>query len=157
MIPRNQNSATSITTASSIFADPALIAEDNDATESMRNADALAALVTMIARSKPAAWVSNIPVRIRAMVRTGKVLFAAGPPDLCDPEDPAGALEGRKGAVLLAFDPNDGRKLTEYELAAPPVFDGLSAANGRLYLSATDGSVTCLSGNRETSTSRGEE
>jgi hypothetical protein len=53
MIPRNQNSGTNITTTSRMYADPALIAEDNAATESMRNADALAALVTLIERSRP--------------------------------------------------------------------------------------------------------
>ena len=96
------------------------------------------------ARAEPARWVSNIPVRIRAMVRTGNVLFAAGTPDVCDPKDPTGALEGRKGAVLLAFDPDNGKTLFEYKLDTPPVFDGMSAAGGCLYLSTNDGSVLCL-------------
>jgi hypothetical protein len=97
------------------------------------------------ARAQPAKWVANVPVRIRAMVRTGNGLFAAGPPDLCDPDDPAGALEGRKGALLMAFSPDDGEKLFECKLEAPPVFDGLAAASGRLFLSTTDGSVICMS------------
>ena len=53
MIARNANTATNITTPSSCFADPAMIAVDNAATESMRNADALAALVTLLERSRP--------------------------------------------------------------------------------------------------------
>lgn len=96
------------------------------------------------ARAQPAKWVANVPVRIRAMVRTGKALFAAGPPDACGPEDPAGALEGRKGAVLMAFNPDDGDVLFQCKLEAPPVFDGLAAAHGRLFLSTTDGSVICM-------------
>jgi outer membrane protein assembly factor BamB len=96
------------------------------------------------ARGTPAKWVRNVPVRIRAMVRTGNALFAAGPPDVCDPDDPTAALEGRKGAVLMAFDPKDGKKLFECKLDAPPVCDGLVAAQGRLFLSTTDGKVLCL-------------
>lgn len=96
------------------------------------------------ARPESAKWVSNVPVRIRAMVLTENALFVAGPPDLCDPDDPAGALEGRKGAVLLAFNPLDGSKLFDRKLDKPPVFDGLAAAQGRLFLSLTDGSVISM-------------
>ena len=78
------------------------------------------------------------------MVRTANALFVAGPPDLCDPDDPAGALEGRKGAVLLAVNPGDGKTLGEVGLDALPAFDGLSAAGGRLFLATEDGRVLCL-------------
>jgi outer membrane protein assembly factor BamB len=98
------------------------------------------------ARAEPAKWVSNVPVRIRAMVRTAGALFAAGPPDVCESDDPVGALEGRKGAVLLAFDLDDGKKLLEHKMDTPPVFDGMSAAAGRLYVATMDGSIMCLGG-----------
>jgi len=98
------------------------------------------------ARGKPAQWVSNVPVRIRALVRTGNAVFAAGTPDVCDPDDPAAALEGRKGAVLMAFASDDGKKLFECPLDVPPVFDGLAAVEGRLFVATTDGSAICLSG-----------
>ncbi len=98
------------------------------------------------ARSTPPEWASDVPVRIRAMVRTSNALFAAGPPDVCDPDDPLAALEGRRGAKLLTFDPRNGSQTHEYPLNAPPVFDGLSAAAGRLYLSMTDGDLQCLAG-----------
>jgi len=96
------------------------------------------------ARGEPAKWMNNIPVRIRAMVCTANALFAAGPPDECDPNDPAAALEGRRGAVLMAVNPDNGKKLFEFKLDATPVFDGMSAAAGRLYLSTKDGKVTCM-------------
>jgi len=96
------------------------------------------------ARGTPPEWVSNVPVRIRAMVRTGNALFALGPPDVCDPDDPTAALEGRRGAVLLTFDAASGRKLDERKLDAAPVFDGLVAARGRLYMAAVDGRAICL-------------
>jgi hypothetical protein len=87
---------------------------------------------------------NNVPVRIRAMVCTANALFAAGPPDECDPDDPVAALEGRRGAILMAVNPDDGKKLFACKLNAPPVFDGMSAAAGRLYLSSTNGQVTCV-------------
>ena len=61
-------------------------------------------------------------------------------------EDPLAAFEGRRGAVLLRFDANDGRRLEQYELDSPPVFDGLSAAAGRLFLANTSGQVLSLAG-----------
>jgi outer membrane protein assembly factor BamB len=96
------------------------------------------------ARAKPAAWMNNLPVRIRAMVRTNNALFAAGPPDVLDPDDPTAALEGRTGAVLMSFDPKDGKKLFECKLDTPPAFDGMSAAGGRLYMVTVDGRVRCF-------------
>jgi len=101
------------------------------------------------ARAKPAKWVNVIPLRVRAMVRTGRVLFAAGTPDVCDPDDPTGALEGRKGAVLMAFDPGDGKKLAQTDLTSPAVFDGMIAADGRLYISTTNGRIVCYRGKKQ--------
>ena len=37
-----------------------------------------------------------------------------------------------------------GKTLAEYKLDAMPVFDGLIAARGRLYMSTVDGHVVCL-------------
>ena len=99
------------------------------------------------ARSEPAKWINVLPVQIRAMVRTGDTLFIAGPPDVCDPDDPAASLEGRKGAVLMALDPAGGKKRFECKLDVPPVFDGMSAAKGELFLSLENGDVGCWSRN----------
>ena len=49
------------------------------------------------------AWSVYIPVRVRAMVLASDTLFAAGQPDVLNPDDPLGALEGRQGGVLLAI------------------------------------------------------
>jgi hypothetical protein len=98
------------------------------------------------ARASPPEWVSNVAVRIRAMVLTSNALLVAGPPDECDPDDPLAALEGRRGAKLLTFDARDGEQLDEHRLDAPPVLDGLSAAAGKLYLAAMDGRLHCLAG-----------
>jgi len=55
-------------------------------------------------------------------------------------------MEGRKGAVLWAISTADGKKLAARKLDAMPIFDGLAAAGGRLYLVTADGKVTCLAG-----------
>ena len=84
----------------------------------------------------------------------------AGPPDLIDePQvfrqigDPqvlpklaeqTAALQGRKGAMLLAFSAREGKELARTKLDSPPVFDGMAAANGRLYISTMDGQLLCL-------------
>ena len=93
----------------------------------------------------PPLWSDQVPLRIRSMVLAGKTLFVAGPPDVIDPADPMAAFEGRKGGVLRAYSTTYGKKLSELKLNAPPVFDGLIAADSRLFLSTTDGKIVCLS------------
>jgi hypothetical protein len=95
-------------------------------------------------RKEPPAWHHWVPVRIRGMVLAGRQLFIAGPPDVVDPNDPMAAFEGRKGGTLWAVSAADGKKLGEVKLPSEPVFDGLIAASGRLYLSTADGRVCCF-------------
>jgi hypothetical protein len=89
-------------------------------------------------------WFRWLPVRMRSMVLAGDNLFVAGDPDVLDELDPMAAFEGRKGAILLALDAFTGETLAEQKLAAAPVFDGLIAANGCLYMVTTDGAVRCF-------------
>jgi hypothetical protein len=89
-------------------------------------------------------WEQPVGIRVTAMVRAKDTVFVAGSPDIVDPEDPHGAYEGRKGGVLAAFAVEDGKKLAEYKLLAPPVWDGMAAAGGRLLISTTDGHVLCV-------------
>jgi len=95
-------------------------------------------------RLEPPAWYDWVPIRIRGMVLAGKHLFVAGPPDVVDADDPMASFEGRKGAVLRAYSAADGKKLAETTLQSPPVFDGLIAASGRLFMSTTDGNLVCF-------------
>ncbi|MHC4641336.1 MAG: outer membrane protein assembly factor BamB family protein [Planctomycetota bacterium] len=95
-------------------------------------------------RAQPPVWRRWMPVRIRAMVKAGDTLFVAGAPDVFDPKDPYAAFEARKGAKVVAVSAKDGKKLSETPLEYPPVFDGMIAANGQLYLSTKNGSVLCL-------------
>jgi len=113
---------------------------DNEPTLDARNARAERGTMT---RTRPPKWSVRVPVRARAMVLAGQTLFFAGPPDVVDPADPLGAFEGRKGARLWAVSAADGRKLAEHPLDTPPVFDGLIAARGALFLTTEDGAVHC--------------
>jgi hypothetical protein len=99
-------------------------------------------------REKPPAWFEWVPVRVRGMVLAGRHLFVAGPPDVVDTDDPMAAFEGRKGTLLRAHSALDGKILAEYKLDVPPVFDGLIAANGQLYVSLENGTVLCMGPDR---------
>jgi outer membrane protein assembly factor BamB len=82
----------------------------------------------------PADWVREIPVVGEAMALSQKVLFVAGARDELD----------AKGGLLIAYSAETGEPRAEYELDSPPVFDGMAAAAGRLYLSKKDGTLLCL-------------
>ncbi len=103
----------------------------------------------MFANGRPeheSRWSVNVPVRARAMVLAGNTLLLAGPPDVVPAEDPYAAFDGKKGALLWLVSVADGKKLAEYELQSPPVFDGMAVADGGVYLSTTAGTVECLAG-----------
>jgi len=98
----------------------------------------------LLQRTKPPRWQQKVPVRARAMVLAGEHLILAGPPDVVPDSDPFGSFEGRLGAVLWVVSTKDGGKLSECKLAALPVFDGMAAADGRLYVATEDGKMVCL-------------
>ncbi len=89
-------------------------------------------------------WSVFVPIRVRALVLARGKLLLAGPPDVVPAKDPMAAIEGRRGAKLWVVSAADGRKLEEHELDAVPVFDGMMAAKGRVYVTTLDGRVTCL-------------
>ncbi|MFC1633513.1 PQQ-binding-like beta-propeller repeat protein [Planctomycetota bacterium] len=99
-------------------------------------------------------WSRPSPIFVRALVLADTTLFLAGPPELDDTRrselilEDAGKAEaaflGRQGALLCAVAAADGRKLAEYKLASPPVFDGMIAARDRLFVSLKNGSLVCF-------------
>jgi len=93
-------------------------------------------------------WTRQVPVRMVAMVLAEPTLLVAGPPDVVDPDDPWAGLDGRAGGVVWLVSAADGEKLAEVALEAPPVFDGMAAANGSVYISTTDGKVLRLGKSR---------
>ena len=90
-----------------------------------------------------ASWSAQVPVRIMSMVNTPTALFAAGTPDIVDPDDPWAALAGRKGGRLLIISKKDGSVVKAEPLAAAPVLDGLAAAHGRLFIVLKNGQLSC--------------
>ena len=93
-------------------------------------------------RTTPIQWQEELSFHVRAMALAGKTLFAAGP--FGDAVRSGDSFEGKRGVRLAAASTEDGELMASYEIDALPVFDGLAAANGRLYLAMADGSVTCF-------------
>jgi hypothetical protein len=109
-----------------------------------------------------ALWETNVPILARGLVLAGDTLFAAGAPDVLDEtmpgirgEDPEvlkaiqeqeAALAGRRGGILVAVSKTDGKVKYRCDIDAPPEFDGLIAANGRLYLALKNGTMQCWEG-----------
>ena len=105
-------------------------------------------------------WSYQTPMLGRAMVLADQTVFVAGPPDLVEQEqtitkldDPAtgkmlaeqaAAMQGARGSLLLAVSAVEGRQLAAYRLPSVPVFDGMAAAGGCLFISNTSGKVLCL-------------
>ena len=87
-------------------------------------------------------WEKPLPIQVRAMILAGKVLFAAGPPAGTS-VGPWDRGEGQP-SLMLAVSAADGEVLAQTELPGVPLFDGLAAAGGRLYISLENGSVACL-------------
>ena len=90
-------------------------------------------------------WNTRVPFRPQAMVMTGDTLWLGGAPDETDPGDALESVLGNMGAKVWAVATKNGKTLAEYELRFQPVFDGMAAANGCLYISDIDGNVTCFS------------
>ena len=65
---------------------------------------------------------------------------------LKDPDRAEAAFLGRQGASLHAVGASDGRHLAEYDLKACPVFDGMIAAWGCIFISLKDGTIVCFEG-----------
>jgi len=94
----------------------------------------------------PSKWNTSLSVRPRAMLKSANNLYmAVTPTDILD-DNPYAAYEGRKGGMLLIVSAEDGSKVAEYKLESPVVWDGMAAANCRLYLSMENGKVVCFDG-----------
>jgi hypothetical protein len=105
-------------------------------------------------QKKPAPfWADTQSLIVRAMVLTQDKLIIAGPPDLRQKNSSILAYEndkealasflGEKGVFLRVLRTTDGQILSEEPLDAMPVFDGLSAAQGKMFVSLKNGQVQC--------------
>jgi outer membrane protein assembly factor BamB len=92
-------------------------------------------------------WRLQIPITGKAMAMADNVLFVAGEPmEFDDPsyKNYVAAYNGELGGRLLAVSATDGKKLAEYKLNAPPVWDSIAVAGRQLYIGLADGTVQCL-------------
>ena len=88
-------------------------------------------------------WQSQVPLRPAAMVLTRDVLFTCGVPFFQDASQLRDSIAGDRGGVLIALDDRTGQLLSQTELPAAPVWDGMAAARGSLFVSKKDGTVSC--------------
>ena len=104
-------------------------------------------------KKQPPIWsIKKSPIA-RAMVLTDDKLIIAGPADIAiknsevmEYENEAKALAaytGQKGALLQLVSTKDGQILSEYELETNPTFDGMMAANGKVFVSLKNGKIQC--------------
>ena len=94
--------------------------------------------------SKPSAVEARAMVLARSKVAAGVrgVLFIAGP--VGDTIRSADAFAGRLGLRLVAVDAADGKTIATVPLKNMPVFDGMAAAAGRLFISTRNNTIVCL-------------
>jgi hypothetical protein len=86
-------------------------------------------------------WSHETKMHARGMIVGKDTLLVAGPQG--DWLSSAAIYDGTEGVVLAAISTEDGKPLSEHELPASPVYDGMSAAGGRLYISLQNGDVGC--------------
>ena len=76
------------------------------------------------------------------MILAGDLLFGAGWKD--SEKIFADNPHSENDSVLDVIATVDGKTLRQYQLEAEPVFDGMAAAYGRLYVAMKDGKILCL-------------
>ena len=86
------------------------------------------------AKKEASLWSVKVPAGTLAMLSAGERLFVAGPGDETDP----------RGGMLWSYSAADGSKLSQLRFGDTPIFDGLAAADGRLYVATQNGKVFCF-------------
>ena len=98
--------------------------------------------------NKTHAWkTSSFPIGPFSMVVTDEKLLVAGFRDEIERGDRWANIEGRKNASLWILSKQDGSKLNEFPLETLPVWNGMAAANGSIFISLKNGKLIRL-GNR---------
>jgi hypothetical protein len=96
------------------------------------------------------------------MVKAGSNLFIVGPPDIVDEAETFeklknrdvsvdavlaeqdALLNGSEGSLLRVVSAKDGSTISNIQLESLPIWDGMAAARGQLFLSTQNGTVICL-------------
>ncbi len=103
---------------------------------------------TLVAKTRAAEgwtgkWQVTMPMTGKAMVLAADTVFVVGAALVFRPDDLAGTYAGRRGAIMRAVSAADGATLADYKLDELPVWDGVAAAYGRIFIVNQDGSVEC--------------
>jgi outer membrane protein assembly factor BamB len=106
-------------------------------------------------------WNTYVPVSTKALSMSGTNLIVAGPPDLANEEnlferltkkDPTvqkdideqeASLSGKRGALVKIVNKSSGEVARDFTLDSPPVWDGVSVAQGRIFIVTADGKIRC--------------
>lgn len=109
-------------------------------------------------------WTSDVPIYVRGMALANQTLFIVGPADIMNEEETFkritakdrevekllaeqnDILNGSQGSRLLSVNADSGEIESELHLDSLPAWDGLAAAQQRLFLSTLKGSIICFSG-----------
>jgi hypothetical protein len=109
-------------------------------------------------------WAQDIPIYVRGMVLADQSLCLVGPPDFTNEHEAFAqistrdsqvldqlakqdnALRGASGSKLMIVNADTSEVQFSLDLDLLPVFDGLAAAQGTLYLSTADGRVVTFKG-----------
>jgi hypothetical protein len=83
------------------------------------------------------------------MLKSGDHVFLGTSPVEIPADDPYAAYARRLGGAIWVCSAADGVKRAELPLESPPVRAGMAAAEGKLFVASTDGSVTCLARSAE--------
>jgi outer membrane protein assembly factor BamB len=104
--------------------------------------------VVPLSRTWRQRWATQIPLSGHALIVAGATVVAAGVPmeAAFGEEELSSSFAGDKGGRIWVARKEDGGKIASRDLPAPPVWDSLAAANGRLFLCTTDGWVHCFAG-----------
>jgi hypothetical protein len=109
-------------------------------------------------------WTSDVPIYVRGMVLANRTLYIVGPADIFDEEKTFARisqkdrsvekilakqndiLNGSEGSFLLSVNAESGEVEGEIQLDSLPAWDGLAAAQEKLFLSTLKGEVICFVG-----------
>jgi outer membrane protein assembly factor BamB len=106
-------------------------------------------------------WTAELPFYVRAMVKADNKLIVCGPEKIIDEQDAVrrypdkslsaklekqdAILDGQNGSQMWVVDAGSGKIVARHQLSWLPIWDGMAAADGHVFLATQDG-VICLSG-----------
>lgn len=89
-------------------------------------------------------WSEVVDLHPRSLIKSRNYLFIGGTPGFAQTKDPYMAFTGREGGILRIIDASNGQQRAGYKLDSPPVWDGMAAADNRLFISMEDGTIQCF-------------